>query len=337
MNLLFVGDIMQHQQQLESAFRDSLTFNYEECFKQIKPIIEQADLSIANLEVTLGLPPYTGYPQFSSPKELAIAIQDAGFDIVLTANNHCLDRGLKGVISTIKTLDSLGIAHCGTYLDHADRDSLYPLIIEKNGIRIAFLNYTYGTNGISVPKPCVVNLIDTVIIKNDITKARSKKPNSIIACMHWGNEYHLQPDSQQRSLAKWLISQGVDHIIGAHSHTVQPMELIPNIHKTDNHLVAYSLGNFISNMSAEHTDNGAIISLSLIKIGAVTKLNSCEYHLVWTERPIISGKKDFRVIPSLPYSETDLSPASLTLMNKSIRATRSLLQTYNKNVKEFSK
>lgn len=333
--LLFAGDLMQHRQQLESAFRDSLTFNYSDCFELVKPLIESADISIGNLEVTLGSPPYTGYPRFSSPQEFAQAIQNAGFDLMLTANNHCLDRGRKGVVSTIRILDSLGIARCGTYLDQADRDSLYPLILEKNGIRIAFLNYTYGTNGINVPTPCIVNLIDTAIIKADIIKAYSKKPDCVIVCLHWGKEYKRQPSLEQRSLAQWLLAHGADHIIGSHPHTVQPMELILDSMRADNHLIAYSLGNFISNMSAEHTDNGATVSLSLVKIGTVTRLDSCGYNLVWTQNPAISKKENFRVIPA-QYPAIDLLPASLTLMNKSISATRSLLRTHNSNVTELS-
>ena len=174
-SFLFIGDIMGHDEQIWSAEnRDTHTFNYDDVFRYIKPVITEADIAIANFEVTLAGPPYMGYPQFSSPAELAVACKNAGIDYFVMANNHAADRGKKGIISTINKLDSIGIPHTGTFLNSTCRDSLTPLMIHRNGASIALLNYTFSTNGIIVPEPVVVNMLDKELITNDVEKARKK-------------------------------------------------------------------------------------------------------------------------------------------------------------------
>ena len=147
LRLLFVGDLMQHQGQINVA-RTSTGYDYSTCFTYVKEEIGRADLAIANLEVTLGGKPYKGYPAFSAPDEYLSAIREAGFNVLITANNHCLDRGKKGLERTILMLDSLRIPYAGTYTNAETREQRYPLMIEKNGFRIVLLNYTYGTNGL---------------------------------------------------------------------------------------------------------------------------------------------------------------------------------------------
>jgi poly-gamma-glutamate synthesis protein (capsule biosynthesis protein) len=185
-SLLFIGDIMGHDEQIWSAEnRETRTYNYDDVFSCVKGEISEADIAFANLEVTLGGPPYSGYPQFSSPDDLAVACRDAGVDFFVTANNHSADRGRKGIVATVNKLDSLGIPHTGTFIDQAHRDTLYPAIIERNGFSIAVLNYTYGTNGIKVPPPVIVNMIDNILINIDIEKAKSRNPDAVIAFLHW--------------------------------------------------------------------------------------------------------------------------------------------------------
>ena len=284
---------MQHKAQLNAALQPDGTYNYSGCFTQVTPEIETADIAICNLETTLGGAPYSGYPQFCSPDELAIAVRDAGFDIFLTANNHSLDRRSSGLIRTLDVLDSLGIKHLGTYRNQAVRDSLYPYIIEHTGIRIALLNYTYDTNGIPVSKPCIVNVIDTTQIKADITRARQLKADCIIACMHWGTEYRTEPDYSQKRLEDWLYAHGVDHIIGSHPHVVQPVRTLPDYrNRPTRHLTVWSLGNYISNMSAPDTDHGLAVTLHLKKNILGTRLSRYDLHPNRTERP------SFRVVPT---------------------------------------
>ncbi len=163
--IVFAGDIMGHDTQIEGAL-DSIsgTYNYKPTFQYISNYITDADIAVANLEVTLAGPPYSGYPQFSSPDELAEEIKEAGFDILVTANNHALDRGEAGLKRTLDMLDSLGFYRAGTYRDSIEQASIHPLIIEKNSIRIALLNYTYGTNGLKIKPPLRINRIDTAIM-----------------------------------------------------------------------------------------------------------------------------------------------------------------------------
>ena len=287
---------MQHKPQLDAARTTHGTYDYSGCFTQVTPEIEAADIAVCNFETTLGGAPYSGYPNFCSPDELAAAVRDAGFDIFLTANNHCMDRQSRGLIRTLDVLDTLGIDHLGTYRNQAERDSLYPYILEKNGIRIALLNYTYDTNDIPVPQPVIVNLIDTVQIMADIMRARRLQADCIIACMHWGTEYRSKPDASQLLLEDWLYTHGVNHIIGGHPHVVQPVRTLPHYKGyADVHLTVWSLGNYISNMSAPGTDHGLAVTVKLKKTGTITRLCDYTLHPNHTERH--KGGRPFCVIP----------------------------------------
>ena len=154
LKLVFAGDIMGHDTQIASALATGEPgYDYKPCFEHLRPYLQEADLVIANLEVTFAGEPYKGYPAFSSPDELASALKWAGFDILVNANNHGLDRGQKGLVRTIEVLGQEGLVQTGTFADPDSRLSYYPLIVEKKGIRIALLNYTYGTNGIKTALP----------------------------------------------------------------------------------------------------------------------------------------------------------------------------------------
>ena len=331
--LLFVGDLMQHGEQIKAA-RTPSGYNYTDCFKHVKEEISGADIAIGNLEVTLGGKPYAGYPSFSAPDEYLHAIQEAGFDVLLTANNHCLDRQRKGLERTLLMLDSLKIPSVGTYRHAEERQKRYPLLIEKNGFRIALLAYTYDTNGLRPQAPNIVNYIDKEQIKADILKARQMKPDAIIACMHWGIEYRSLPAKADKQLADWLLSQGVDHIIGSHPHVLQPMEVRPDLHTPDRHLVVYSLGNFISNMSKEKTDGGAMVKLELKKMGDITRMDTCQYTLVWTSRPILSKKSNYEVYPA-SHIHKPLKDEELIPMKRFLNQSRSLFGKHNIGIKEY--
>ena len=207
----------------------------------------------------------------------------------------------------------------GTYRNSEDRQKRYPLIVEKNGIRIALLCATYGTNGIANTPPNIVNSLNRNELIEDIRQARTLKSDVIIAIMHWGNEYQRLPNSEQQSLARWLIEQGVDHVIGSHPHVVQPIELIPAIEHPTHHAVVYSLGNYVSNMSIAHGDVGLTVKLTLEKIGTKTRLKDISHGLVWTERASISQHGDFRIIPS-DTIPTDLTPEGRQRMSRAIAA-----------------
>ena len=324
--LLFVGDLMQHQAQIDAALRPDGSYDYSHCFSLVKERISQADLAIGNLEVTLGGKPYRGYPQFSAPDEYLYALRDAGFDILATANNHSLDRRRSGLERTLALIDSAGIAAVGTYRNAADRADRYPLIVEKNGIRIALLCATYGTNGIATTPPNIVNSLDRTELEADINAARALRPDVIIAIVHWGNEYQRQPNEEQLALAQWLIDQGVDHVIGSHPHVVQPFELVPHAEYPTQHAVVYSLGNYVSNMSIAHGTVGLCVELTLEKIAHTTRLKSMNQYLVWTKRAALSRTNDFRIIPedTIP---ADLLPSVREQMRQAIAAEKLLLKS----------
>ena len=296
--LLFAGDVMQHQNQLDEARTGNDTYSYSGYYRYIKSVVQGADIAVANLETPIGNGNYSGYPSFCAPDSFLYAIQDAGFDVILFANNHCLDRGKSGAIYTLNLLDSLGIAHCGVYRNAEERATKYPLLVETNGIRIALLNYTYGTNGRSVPEPMVVNLIDKDIIAEDIIRAKAMNVDAIIACMHWGDEYVSLPPENVRKLADWLLEQGVSHIIGNHPHVIQPIEIRENPNTPDRHAVVYSTGNLVSNMSMRGTDGGMMIKMELKKIMNYTRAASLGYLLTWIAPKKSNGERDFTILPA---------------------------------------
>ncbi len=330
--LLFAGDLMQHQGQINAA-RTPAEYDYTDCFKFVKDEICRADIAVANLEVTLGGKPYRGYPAFSAPDEYLSAIREAGFNVLITANNHCLDRGKKGLERTILMLDSLRIPYAGTYTNAETRKQRYPLMIEKNGFRIVLLNYTYGTNGLKVTSPNIVNYIDKETMALDIRTAQALKPDVLIACMHWGEEYQSLPNREQTSLADWLLQQGVTHIIGSHPHVVQPMELRTDSTAGSRHAIVYSLGNFISNMSARRTDGGVLFKLELEK-DSITRVINCGYSLVWTSRPVLSRKKNYMLYP-IGYPADSLSVTERNHLKIFTKDTRTLFDKHNKGIKEY--
>ena len=341
LSLLFAGDLMQHGQQIKVALQNDGTYNYDECFASVRDEIERADVAIGNFEVTLGGKPYTGYPQFRAPDEYLKACVDAGFDVLLTANNHCLDSRRAGLERTIMLMDSLGVPHLGTYVNKAARDSAYPFLLEKNGLRVVLLNFTYGTNGLPIQQPNVVCLMDTAEIRADIGKAKQMEPDVIIALPHWGIEYQQLPSQQQRDMAQWLISNGVDHVIGGHPHVAQPLELSED----SLHLVAWSMGNVISNMTKANTYGGYMVRMELTKRvpplptndgkARSTWLSDCGYYLYWVSRPNENNfRHNFRVLP------IDVPDSVLTGMEQksryAIRASmRRLMEHHTKGVKEI--
>ena len=325
LSILIAGDFMQHGPQIKAALQSDSSYNYDECFARVIPVIEDADVAIGNLEVTLGGKPYAGYPQFRAPDEYLQAIVDAGIDIILTANNHCLDSGKHGLERTILMMDSVGVPHVGTYLDSMDRAVNYPYLFEQNGIRVAILNFTYGTNGLKVEKPNIVNMMDTIVIAGDLAKAHSMNPDVIIALPHWGIEYQTLPSNEQRKMAKWLLDKGVDHVIGGHPHVAQPMELLND----GQNFVAYSLGNVISNQSMPNTYGGYMVRLYFVKNDSLTMLSDCAYIPYWVSRPHDNDfKHNYRLL-SLDEPDSLLTAKERQQRDTISQAMRTLFEKYN--------
>ena len=324
--IVFVGDAMQHQAQLDAARRGNGSWDYSECFAEVAPWFKTADLAVVNLETPIGPAPHSGYPCFNAPEPFIHALRDAGFGLFLTANNHTLDRRDRGLRHTIDALARNGLPHLGTYKDAAARDTLMPHIRTVRGIRIGFINYTYGTNGITARDGAHVDYIDTARIAADIRATRGAGAEIICACMHWGDEYHQLPNASQRRLADWLQARGVELIIGAHPHVVQPMELRDN--PDGSHcLVVYSLGNFISNMRTRDTRGGAAVTVRLERgTDGIVRVAYAGWQLHFTEPA--DGKRNFRVVDA--YESDDPRAAAFRT------AAERLFHAHNVNVPRIS-
>lgn len=339
LTLLFLGDVMQHMPQIEGAWDDSLkSYSYQYCFSQVAPIISKADICMANLETTLAGSPYSGYPQFSAPDELVDGLQNAGVDILGTANNHCCDKGLAGIVRTVKILNEKKIGHTGTFSDSLERSANYPLIVHKNGFKIAFLNYTYGTNGIPVPAPAFVNIIDTTIIKKDLKRAVDSLPDKIVIFIHWGEEYQRKPNQFQLDIAKLCLKNGADIIIGMHPHVIQKIEKFSFPDSNSKQvLVAYSLGNYVSNQRDRYKDGGLMVQVLLKKQYNKTEIMNAGYHLCWVNTPLVNGRKKHQVLPVASYEVNSswLDTLSFVKMMQFAGDSRELLNRENVNVNEI--
>ena len=225
--LTFTGDIMCHSYQYKEAY-DSSTgqYDFSHNFADMKKYFDTADFVIGNLETVfagadVGI---SDYPCFNSPDSFGTAIKEAGFDLLTTANNHSMDKRMSGAVRTLDVLDGLGIDHVGTYRSAEERDKIY--IKEINGMKIAFLSYTYGTNGIRVPEDWLVNRLDENLIKSDIAKAKALEPDFIVVMPHIGNEYEDDVRDTFKNTAHMMLNAGSDIVVASHPHVLQPMETV---------------------------------------------------------------------------------------------------------------
>ncbi len=283
-----IGDIMCHNTQYKDAFSNG-TYDFSYVFDDIKSQIESADIAIGNLETTFAGSDigYSSYPTFNTPENLATDLKELGIDFLSTCNNHSLDKGYVGIERTIAQLDNIGIPHTGTF--NSVESSNQVVTLDVKGLKIAFLAYTYGTNGIPVPsgKDYCINLINKDKIVSDLNKAKELKPDLIVVQMHWGIEYQTAPNSEQKELADLLFQNGADIILGSHPHVLQSMEkrevTIADGTKKQG-FVIYSLGNFVSGQVKAGTRQSIILNIVLTKSGKTGKINidSVDYTPIYT-------------------------------------------------------
>lgn len=266
-----IGDIMSHSTNFKNAYDSSnKTYDFSNTFTNISSYIQDADIAVGNLETTFAgsSKGYSGYPTFNTPEALGKNLKDLGIDVLSTANNHCMDKSYSGLVSTLDFLDKFGISHTGTYRSSEDQNTI--LIKDVNGIKIAFLAFTYGTNGITIPsdKLYAVNLIDKELIKNQIELAKKQEVDLICVNMHWGVEYKLTQNKTQEDLANFLFENGVDLILGSHPHVLEPMEkrtVTLEDGSTKDGFVIYSLGNFMSGQIYANTKSSVILDIQITK------------------------------------------------------------------------
>ena len=299
-----IGDIMCHNSQYKDAYKSSTdTYDFSYVFTDIKNYINEADIAIGNLETTFAgkARGYSNYPTFNTPEQLAYNLKDFGIDVVSTANNHCMDKSYSGLVSTINYLNDAGISYVGTNTSIEEQNTI--LVKDVNGIKIAFLAFTYGTNGIPIPndKSYAVNLIDENLILNQISLAKQQNPDLICVSMHWGNEYQTKQNAEQERIANLLLQNGVDIILGSHPHVLQPMEkktITLEDGSTKDCFVIYSLGNFMSGQTKTNTRNSVILNINFTKNGETEKttIDSVSYIPIYMYKSSSGKTQRYRVI-----------------------------------------
>lgn len=299
-----IGDIMCHDSQYKDAYvRNTDSYDFSYVFSDVQKYLQVADIAVGNLETTFAGKErgYSNYPTFNTPEQLAYNLKTLGIDVLSTANNHSLDKGYNGLVSTLNFLDDAGIAHTGTYASSENQNKI--LIQNVKGMSIAFLSFSYGTNGIPVPsgKDYCINLIDEDLIAKQIELAKEQEPDMICVFMHWGIEYQTKQNKTQNELADFLFQNGVDVILGGHPHVLQPMEkrqITLADGTTKDGFIIYSLGNFISGQKDLDTKSSAILNLNITKNGETGKIsiNEATYIPVYMYKSSSGSLQRFKLL-----------------------------------------
>ena len=317
LTLIAVGDNLIHN----TVFRAAKTkngYDFSSMYTPVQSLIRSADIAFVNQEAPLATDIYaaSGYPNFNAPQEVGRDLVKEGFDIVNQANNHAMDKGSKGVLSTVEFWkNQSGVIMTGMYDSEADRDA--PKILEKNGIKVGILSYTYGTNGISLPadKPYLVSLIDRNRMKKDIAALRDKC-DVLVVSMHWGVEYNLGVTDEQRDLAKFLTGQGADLIIGHHPHVIEPAEWITAANGNKAFCV-YSLGNFISSQQKRVAMLGGMLRVR-VKKDADQKISLENPGILPLVTHYEKNGTNYKVYPLYDYNDTLAKKHAVNAFDKPI-------------------
>jgi len=336
-----VGDLMCHGPQFEYARVGKDSFDFSPVYRNVKKYLESSDFTFGNLEtVTAGKESggYTGYPFFNTPAAYITALKDAGFDLLVTANNHSLDRSEKGIIRTINEINSRNLKYVGTYTSQQDRDSIR--IFDVKRIKIAVLAYSYGTNGNPIPKGknYLINLIDYELIGRDIQSAKINGAELVLVHFHFGEEYKREPVQFQKDVVNKTIELGADIIIGGHPHVLQPVNFYKtNSPKLDTGFVAYSMGNFYSNQQDRYKDAGMIMTLNIRKdiLKNSFEIKEVNYLPTWVFKGNTTNGKEYLIMPSTNILDTtiSLSKEENIKMNQAFNDTRNIITKYTSNVK----
>jgi len=340
--LCFVGDLMCHSTQFNYAKVEADSFDFTGVYKEVKQYLSAADLAIGNLETVIAgkNKGYSGYPYFNAPDDFIFALKDAGFDLLVTANNHALDQGWDGVKRTIEVINEYKIHRTGTFLSQEDRDSLR--IFQINSIKIAILAYSENTNGLPIPKgkDFVINLIDEELIKRDIDKARAKNVDIVLVHLHYGPEYNREPSDYQKEIVNKIIQLGADIIIGGHPHVVQPVDFFKTKNsKLETGFVAYSMGNFISNQRWRYSDAGVILNIQISKNKFTDSIYISEvnYLPTWVFKGQTEKGREYIILPSQISDEDSiynfLTDSDRKLMIEAFNDTKEIITKYNYNIK----
>ncbi len=344
-SLCFVGDLMCHSTQFNYAKVGADTFDFRGVYSEVKPYLKSADLTIGNLETVIAgkKKGFSGYPYFNAPDDFIYALKDAGFDLLITSNNHALDQGWDGVKRTINVLNEYKIHRTGTYTSQQDRDSIRIFMI--NSIKIAILAYTEHTNDVTIPKgkDFIVSLIEEVQIEKDIRKARSKNVDVVLVHFHYGPEYNREPSAYQKVIVQKVIDAGADIIIGGHPHVIQPFDFFKtNDTNLDSGFIAYSMGNFISNQRWRYSDAGVVLNIQISKnkITDSIYISDISYLPTWVFKGQTEKGREYIILPSQIGKEdstyTFLTGKDKNLMKEAFEDTKEIITKYNSNLNLIS-
>lgn len=343
--LCFVGDLMCHSTQFNYARVNADSFDFTGVFKEVKKYLSEPDLTIGNLETVIAgsKTGYSGYPYFNAPDDFVYALKSAGFDLLITANNHALDQGWDGVKRTIEVINQNKIHRTGTFISQEDKDSIR--IFQINSIKIAILPYSENTNGIPIPKgkDFIINLIDEDAIRKDILKARSKNVDIVLVHLHYGAEYNREPNDYQKEIVQKIIEMGADIIIGGHPHVIEPTKFFKtNNTNLDSGFVAYSMGNFISNQRWRYSDAGVILNIKFSKniFNENVSISHVNYLPTWVFKGQTIKGREYIILPeSINVSDSSfdyLSTADIKLMNEAFEDTKEIITKYNSKIILFN-
>lgn len=339
--LCFTGDLMCHSTQFNYANVGADTFDFTGVYTEVKTFLSESDFTVGNLETVVAgkNKGYSGYPYFNAPDDFIYALKDAGFDLLITANNHALDQGWDGVKRTIEIINDNQLYQTGTFVSKEDRDSVR--IFEINSITIAFLAYSENTNGLPIPKgkDFAINLIDEELMKNDIVKAREKNVDVVLVHLHFGQEYLREPDDYQKQIVNKIIEYGADIIIGGHPHVIQPVNFFKtNNAKLDSGFVAYSLGNFVSNQRWRYSDAGLILNIQISKniLTDSIYIREVNYLPTWVFKGETEKGREYVILPSQLSNDTTcnyLTKHDKKLMEEAFSDTKEIINKYSNNSK----
>ena len=336
-----VGDLMCHAPQFEYAKVEKDSFDFSPVYRNVKKYLELSDFTFGNIEtVTAGKESggYTGYPFFNTPASYITALKEVGFDLLVTTNNHSLDRSEKGIIRTINEINSRNLKYVGTYTSQRDRDSIR--IFDVKSIKIAVLAYSYGTNGNPIPKGknYLINLIDYDLIEKDIDSAKGNGAELVLVHFHFGEEYEREPVQFQKDVVNKTIELGADIIIGGHPHVLQPVNFYKtNNAKLDSGFIAYSMGNFFSNQRDRYKDAGMILTINIKKdfVNNKIEISEVQYLPTWVFKGNTTKGKEYLIMPSTNIADTTFSLTKIEneKMNQAFNDTRYIITKYTNNVK----
>ena len=273
--LVMVGDMLMHLRVTQSGRMEDGTYNYDHIFEHVREDIQAADIALVNQEIILGGPDlgYSGYPMFNTAYELGDAIDDAGFDVVLHATNHTMDKGRAGLMNCLNywSENHPDIKVLGANKTQEEYEEVY--IYEQDGMKIAILNYTYGLNGMPMPSdmPFAVDMMDEDKMSADLAKAEAEADFTVV-CIHWGNEYQTYASENQKMWSNYFLERGVDLIIGTHPHVIQPVEWYED-EEGNRMLVYYSIGNFINSTADSGRGIGARVVGAMAEVEIIRDEN----------------------------------------------------------------